>query len=139
MTINNDSSPDLLLVERGDGEHFDVAGARLTWKVKAEMTQERFCFFEQVLQPGDAVPLHRHGFTENFYILSGNVTFAGATENSARLLAQAGDVVWRDPEPFTRSATRAMRKPACSASACPSINASSTRWPRPIARCPSRP
>jgi quercetin dioxygenase-like cupin family protein len=97
MMTNNDSSPDLILVERGDGEHFDVAGARLTWKVKADMTQGRFCFFEQFLQPGDAVPLHRHGFTESFYILSGTVVFSGATKDGDRLRAQAGDVVVARP------------------------------------------
>jgi quercetin dioxygenase-like cupin family protein len=87
------SSPDTLLhIAKGEGEHFDIAGAKLTWKVKSEMTDGRFCFFEQVLLPGDTVPLHVHGYTETFYILAGTVTFigAGGTETSVR--SSVGDV-----------------------------------------------
>lgn len=92
MKHNQLSTVPLLRIARGDGEHFDVAGAKLTWKVKSSMTEERFCFFEQVLQPGDAVPLHVHGFTETFYVLAGTVTFQGADE-AASMQSGAGDVV----------------------------------------------
>ena len=92
MIMNQLSAVPLLRVARGDGEHFDVAGAKLTWKVKSSMTEERFCFFEQVLQPGDAVPLHVHGFTETFYVLAGTVTFNGADE-AASMQSSAGEVV----------------------------------------------
>jgi len=87
----------LTIVRRGDGEHFDVAGAKLTWKVKAEDTGRRFGFFEQVLFPGDAVPLHLHHYTETFYILAGTVIFFGEPGDKPVFRAEAGDVVVARP------------------------------------------
>lgn len=90
----NQSTPNTLLrVAKGEGEHFDIAGAKLTWKVKSDMTGGRFCFFEQVLFPGDTVPLHVHGYTETFYILAGSVTFFGAAGKEASVRSGAGDVM----------------------------------------------
>jgi quercetin dioxygenase-like cupin family protein len=90
----------LLRIAKGDGEHFDIAGAKLTWKVKSDATAGRFCFFEQVLLPGDTVPLHLHAFTESFYVLVGTVTFFGMAGNGSSLQANAGDVVLAQPETF---------------------------------------
>lgn len=97
MTISHVPPMPLVRVPQGDGEHFDVAGAKLTWKVKSDATQGRFCFFEQVLQPGDVVPLHVHGFTEAFYILAGTVTFFGTVDGETRLPSSTGDVVVAGP------------------------------------------
>jgi quercetin dioxygenase-like cupin family protein len=90
----------LLLIAKGDGEHFDIAGAKLAWKVKSEATEGRFCFFEQVLLPEDMVPLHVHAFTESFYILAGVVTFFSLVSDGSPLRASAGDVVLAQPGTF---------------------------------------
>jgi mannose-6-phosphate isomerase-like protein (cupin superfamily) len=80
-------------IPHGAGEPFDVAGARLTWKVKAEDSEGRFCFFEQVLAPGDIVPLHLHHYTEAFYILAGSVTFFKGPGFQEAFHSTVGDVV----------------------------------------------
>ncbi len=80
----------IIRIPRGGGEDFDVAGAKLTWKVKSDLTDSRFCFFEQVLAPGDGVPLHIHSHTETFYVLSGAVTFEGPDGATP---CETGDVV----------------------------------------------
>ncbi|MGK6324678.1 cupin domain-containing protein [Sphingomonas sp. DT-51] len=98
--MNSLETTPLVRIPRGDGEHFDIAGAKLTWKVKSDVTQGRFCFFEQVLQPGDAVPLHVHGYTETFYILAGTVTFLDATNKGSRVRSSTGDVVVVQPGAF---------------------------------------
>ena len=49
-------------VERNEGEKFDVAGARFTWKVKGEDTGYAFSIYEQELDPGEGVPLHCHAY-----------------------------------------------------------------------------
>jgi quercetin dioxygenase-like cupin family protein len=59
----------------GEGERFDVAGAHLTWKVKGEDSSYAFSVCEQVLAPGEGVPLHSHSSPEAFYVLEGDVDF----------------------------------------------------------------
>ena len=47
-------------IERNEGEKFDVAGARFTWKVKGEDTGYAFSIYEQELELGrSAAPLPR--------------------------------------------------------------------------------
>lgn len=87
----------LSAIPQGEGEQFDVAGAKLAWKVKAEDSEMRFCFFEQVLAPGDIVPLHLHHYTEAFYILAGTVTFFKEPGNRAAFRSSVGDVVIARP------------------------------------------
>ena len=67
------------LIVRETGRHFDVAGAHLVWKARAEETGGAFCLFEQTLSPGESVPPHRHGYTEVFYVLAGTLRFEDAT------------------------------------------------------------
>ena len=62
-------------VGRGGGEPFDVAGARLQWKVKAEDSAYSFSVNEMSLAPGEGVPLHSHTSAECFYVLSGEASF----------------------------------------------------------------
>jgi quercetin dioxygenase-like cupin family protein len=93
MTQDAATDESLLLIPQGSGEHFNVAGAKLTWKVKSDMTDMGFCFFEQVLAPGEGVPLHEHDFTEAFYILAGTVTFFGGPGTEQPIRSNAGDVV----------------------------------------------
>jgi quercetin dioxygenase-like cupin family protein len=62
-------------VEPSEGEKFDVAGAHLTWKIKAEDTGYAFSICEQTLAPGEGVPLHSHASPEAFYVLSGTADF----------------------------------------------------------------
>lgn len=83
----------LSMISAGNGEHFDLAGAKLTWKVKAEDSDMRFCFFEQVLAPGDVVPPHLHHYTEAFYVLAGTVTFFREPDNGHAFRSSTGDVV----------------------------------------------
>ena len=66
-------------VERKEGEKFNVAGARFTWKVKGEDTGYAFSIYEQELEPGEGVPLHCHAYGEVFYVLSGHIDFLQVT------------------------------------------------------------
>jgi quercetin dioxygenase-like cupin family protein len=67
-------------VERNEGETFDVAGVRFTWKVKGEDTGYAFSIYEQELEPGEGVPLHCHAYGEVFYALSGCIDFLRVTD-----------------------------------------------------------
>jgi quercetin dioxygenase-like cupin family protein len=62
-------------VPKGEGERFDVAGARFTWKVKGDKTAYAFSVYEQTLEPGEGVPPHSHAYAEVFYLLAGAVDF----------------------------------------------------------------
>jgi quercetin dioxygenase-like cupin family protein len=62
-------------VAPAEGEHFDVTGAHLTWKVKAEDSGYDFSVCEQTLAHGEGVPLHSHSSPEAFYILEGRADF----------------------------------------------------------------
>jgi quercetin dioxygenase-like cupin family protein len=66
-------------VERKEGEKFNVAGARFTWKVKGEDAGYAFSIYEQELEPGEGVPLHCHAYGEVFYVLSGHIDFLQVT------------------------------------------------------------
>jgi quercetin dioxygenase-like cupin family protein len=67
-------------VERNEGETFDVAGARFTWKAKGEDTGYALSIYEQELEPEEGVPLHCHAYGEVFYVLSGDVDFLQVTD-----------------------------------------------------------
>jgi mannose-6-phosphate isomerase-like protein (cupin superfamily) len=70
------NAPELIHVPAGGGEQFAVAGARLNWKVRSADSGADLCCFEQVLEPGEGVPLHTHSYPEAFYVLSGVIDFA---------------------------------------------------------------
>ena len=85
--LNTDNSPyqiplgsGLRKVERKEGEKFNVAGARFTWKVKGEDIGYAFSIYEQELEPGERVPLHCHAYGEVFYVLSGRIDFLQVTD-----------------------------------------------------------
>ena len=63
----------------GEGEHFDIADSRFTWKAKAADTGYAFAIYELPLDPGKGVPLHAHPYAEVFYILEGRVDFMRLT------------------------------------------------------------
>jgi quercetin dioxygenase-like cupin family protein len=67
-------------VERNEGEIFDVAGVRFTWKAKGEDTAYAFSIYHQELEPGKGTPLHCHAYSEVFYVLSGNIDFLRVTD-----------------------------------------------------------
>jgi quercetin dioxygenase-like cupin family protein len=67
-------------VGRGEGEQFDVAGAHLIWKVKAEDSAYSFSVNEMTLAPGEGVPVHSHTSAESFYVLSGVADFFRVTD-----------------------------------------------------------
>ena len=77
-------------VERDEGEKFDVAGARFTWKVKGEDTGYAFSIYEQELEPGEGVPLHCHAYGEVFYALSGCIDFLRVTGAGEEWITCAG-------------------------------------------------
>jgi quercetin dioxygenase-like cupin family protein len=62
-------------IGRDEGEVFNYAGAQFRWKAKGEDTGYIFSIYEQVLSPGEGVPLHCHASAEVFYVLSGVVDF----------------------------------------------------------------
>jgi quercetin dioxygenase-like cupin family protein len=79
---------------RDEGERFDVAGARLTWKVKNKDSGHSLSMFEMTLEPGDGVPLHIHPYAEVFYVLAGEVDFLRASDGKDEWLpAVLGDTV----------------------------------------------
>jgi hypothetical protein len=65
---------------KGEGERFDVAGARFTWKVKGDKTAYAFSVYEQTLDPGEGLPPHSHAYAEVFYLLGGAVDFLRITD-----------------------------------------------------------
>jgi quercetin dioxygenase-like cupin family protein len=67
-------------IEKSQGEPFDEAGARFTWKVKGPDTGYAFSIYEQQLSPGEGVPLHCHAYSEVFYVLAGHVDFLSVTD-----------------------------------------------------------
>jgi quercetin dioxygenase-like cupin family protein len=88
----------IIRVKSSAGEHYDIAGAQWTWKVRGSQTNGTFCFFEMSLEPGEGVPLHAHSYPEAFYILEGEVEFYPGDGNGAMLACAAGDVVLARPE-----------------------------------------
>jgi quercetin dioxygenase-like cupin family protein len=62
-------------IGRGEGESFDVAGAHLTWKVRAGDSAFQFSVYEMKLAPGEGVPVHSHSSAESFYVLDGTADF----------------------------------------------------------------
>ena len=97
MTDDPTSPEHLLRIPQGEGEHFDVAGAKLTWKVKSDVTDGRFCFFEMVLLPGEMVPLHKHDVAEAFYVVAGTITFYKGQGAGSAFRSKAGDVAVARP------------------------------------------
>ena len=77
-------------IERNEGEKFDVAGARFTWKVKGEDTGYAFSIYEQELELGEGVPLHCHAYGEVFYVLSGYIDFLRVTGAGEEWITCAG-------------------------------------------------
>jgi quercetin dioxygenase-like cupin family protein len=74
-------------VGKHEGEPFDVAGAHLTWKARAEDTGYAFSINEQVLGHGESVPLHSHPYAEVFYILEGEVEFSRFTNGVREIVS----------------------------------------------------
>jgi quercetin dioxygenase-like cupin family protein len=59
-----------------DGKDINFLGARMLTKADAQDTGGKFCFFDQRVPPGYAVPRHiHHDEDEAWYILEGDVTF----------------------------------------------------------------
>jgi quercetin dioxygenase-like cupin family protein len=69
------NAPALSVLGKAEGPPFDIAGAHLVWKARTSDTGGAFCLFEQRIDPGEGVPLHRHGYSEVFYVLAGTLQF----------------------------------------------------------------
>ncbi|WP_158820417.1 cupin domain-containing protein [Granulicella sp. S156] len=81
-----------------EGETFDIAGAHITWKVKAEENAYAFAVCEQTLQPGEGVPLHSHIAPEVFYILAGSAEFFRVLEGKENWIhCEAGSTMILPP------------------------------------------
>jgi quercetin dioxygenase-like cupin family protein len=82
----------------GEGEKFDIAGAHLTWKVKALDSAYQFSVCEMVLAPGEGVPVHSHTSAESFYVLTGAVDFYRICDgNEDWVSCEAGDLMILPP------------------------------------------
>ena len=75
MTVVDENDGNFKKIEHGSGRRFDIAGAKFTWKVRNENTDNSFSIYEMTLQPGEGVPLHYHPYVEVFYILDGEIEF----------------------------------------------------------------
>jgi len=85
-------------VGRGDGERFDVGGAHLTWKVKAQDSAFAFSINEMSLGPGEGVPAHSHTSAESFYVLEGVVEFFRVQDGKEDWVpCEVGDVMILPP------------------------------------------
>jgi quercetin dioxygenase-like cupin family protein len=82
----------------GEGEKFDIAGAHLTWKVKALDSAYQFSVCEMTLAPGEGVPVHSHTSAESFYVLTGSVDFYRIHEGKEDwVYCEAGDLMILPP------------------------------------------
>ncbi|MEI9983943.1 MAG: cupin domain-containing protein [Aliidongia sp.] len=101
----------LTKIDKAAGEHYAIAGAEWTWKVRSSHTSGSFCFFEMTVEPGQGVPLHVHSYPEAFYILEGKIEFHTSDEKEEVLHCTTGDVVMARPEIqhafFNRSQSKA--------------------------------
>jgi quercetin dioxygenase-like cupin family protein len=82
----------------GEGDKFDVAGAHLVWKVRAEDSAYNFSVCEMTLAPSEGVPLHSHTSAESFYVIAGVVDFFRLNEGKENWVRCAtGDVIILPP------------------------------------------
>jgi mannose-6-phosphate isomerase-like protein (cupin superfamily) len=85
-------------VGRGEGEKFDIAGAHLTWKVKASESAYQFSVCEVTLAPEEGVPVHCHTSAESFYVLTGSVDFYRTIDGKEDWVhCEAGDLMILPP------------------------------------------
>jgi len=91
----------------GEGEHFDIADSRFTWKAKAADTGYAFAIYELPLDPGKGVPLHSHPYAEVFYILDGRVDFMRLTGGQQEWVSgERGETLIVPPNAFHGFANR---------------------------------
>lgn len=95
--MENTEDCTLILVPAGEGEGFSVAGANLTWKVRSDDAQGDLCLFEQIVEPGEGVPLHTHSYPEAFYVVSGAIHFISSAASDEGWDCKSGDVVIARP------------------------------------------
>jgi len=95
--MKNTENLALVRIPAGEGRAFSVAGANLTWKVRSGEANGDLCLFEQVVEPGEGVPVHTHSYPEAFYVVSGNLHVASSGNSSESWDCNAGDVVIARP------------------------------------------
>jgi quercetin dioxygenase-like cupin family protein len=94
-------------VGSGEGEKFDIAGAHLTWKVKAIDSAYQFSVCEMTLAPGEGVPVHSHTSAESFYVLTGSVDFYRISDGKEDwVYCEAGDLMILLPNSLHRFCNR---------------------------------
>jgi quercetin dioxygenase-like cupin family protein len=94
-----------------DGDVLDVLGVRLRTLVNAHETGGAYASFEATIPPGVTVPLHTHAESEMFYVLAGELEFAGMGADGRIAVApvrpgEARFIASRAPHSF-RNATAA--------------------------------
>lgn len=88
-------------IAQGEGEHFDIADSRFTWKAKAADTGYAFAIYELPLDSGKGVPLHSHSYAEVFYILEGRVDFMCLTNGQQEWVScERGETLIVPPNAF---------------------------------------
>ncbi len=97
IVMKNTENLALARIPAGEGRTFSVAGANLTWKVRSGEANGDLCLFEQVVEPGEGVPVHIHSYPEAFYVVSGTIHFASSTNLGKSWDCSAGDVVIARP------------------------------------------
>lgn len=76
-----EDSPTPLIRRPGEGECWFVAGDHYRFLADASETGGHYALWEATIPPGGGPPLHRHHREEEaFYVLTGQVTIAGETE-----------------------------------------------------------
>ncbi|WP_168254432.1 cupin domain-containing protein [Rhizobium leguminosarum] len=95
--MKNTEDLKLVRVPAGEGRGFSVAGANLTWKVRSDDAAGDLCLFEQVIEPGEGVPVHTHSYPESFYVLSGTIHFVSNDASGQGWDCTSGDVVVARP------------------------------------------
>jgi quercetin dioxygenase-like cupin family protein len=94
-------------VGRGEGEHFEIANSRFTWKAKGVDTGYDFAIYELPLESGKGVPLHSHSYAEVFYILEGQVDFMRLAQGELEWVScRTGDSLIVPPNAFHGFANR---------------------------------
>ena len=93
IVMKNTENLALVRIPAGEGRAFSVAGANLTWKVRSGEANGDLCLFEQVVEPGEGVPLHTHSYPEAFYVVSGTIHFASSVASGESWDCSVGDVV----------------------------------------------
>jgi quercetin dioxygenase-like cupin family protein len=82
------------VVRDGDGQRFDVLGAHMVWKARGDDTDGTITVAVQTLAPDEQIPLHRHAYSEVFFVTSGTLIFTLTRDsNKVEETVTTGDTI----------------------------------------------